>query len=188
MSIQIRDGLVDGARFVESPNQDERPEGMDIDLVVLHNISLPPGEFGGDWIELLFTNRLPADAHPYFAEIAGLKVSSHVLIRRDGTITQFVPFQKRAWHAGASCHDGREHCNDFSIGIELEGTDDTPFDERQYQSLHELLSGLIDTYPGLNTETLTGHEHIAPGRKTDPGPGFDWQRVRQSLAKRDIIA
>ncbi len=188
MTLQVKNGLLSAARYIESPNQDERPEGVEIDLVVLHNISLPPGEFGGDWIELFFTNCLPTDAHPYFQEIEGMEVSSHLLIRRDGSVTQFVPFDRRAWHAGASCHDGRERCNDFSIGIELEGTDDLPFDERQYQVLDEVLNALINAYPGLGAHTLTGHEHIAPGRKTDPGPEFDWHRVRQSLANRDIIA
>jgi AmpD protein len=188
MRIDVATGLVDEARFVASPNCDECPDGFSMELVVLHNISLPPGEFGGPWIEALFTNNLPADEHPYFAEIEGMKVSAHVLIRRSGELVQFVPFHRRAWHAGQSEYCGRECCNDFSIGIELEGTDELPYEIEQYEKLVELLGALYAAYPGLSPEHLTGHEHIAPGRKTDPGPAFDWDRLRQQLANRDILS
>lgn len=174
-------GLLSGTEFVASPNCDDRPAGCRPELVVIHGISLPPGEFGGPWIERLFTNSLPAGEHPYFATIAGLRVSAHALIRRDGRITQFVPFGRRAWHAGESSWCGRERCNDYSIGIELEGTDGSAYEERQYSSLALLLAALIDAYPGLTAETLAGHSDIAPGRKTDPGIGFDWPRLRALL-------
>ena len=170
-------------RFVDSPNQDERPPGTSITLAVIHSISLPPGEFGGDAIERLFTNRLDAAAHPYFAEIAHLKVSSHFLIRRDGELVQFVPVGRRAWHAGASSWRGRARCNDFSVGIELEGTDDGPFTDAQYARLAALLDALRRALPLTD---LAGHSDIAPGRKTDPGPGFDWPRLLARLANHNI--
>jgi AmpD protein len=143
---------------------------------------LPPGEYGGDHIAQLFTNTLPADAHPYFAEIHQLEVSAHVLIRRDGTVAQFVPFNKRAWHAGESCYRGNERCNDFSIGIELEGTDTDSFENAQYESLVELVTALCKHYPSITTQRIAGHSDIAPGRKTDPGSGFDWDRLSSLLA------
>jgi AmpD protein len=174
-------GLLRGAEFIASPNCDDRPAGCRPELVVIHGISLPPGEFGGPWIERLFTNSLPAAAHPYFATIEGLKVSAHVLIRRDGRIVQFVPFDRRAWHAGESSWCGRERCNDYSIGIELEGTDDTGYEDAQYSSLATTLRALIEAYPGLTTETLAGHADVAPGRKTDPGMAFDWPRLHTLL-------
>jgi len=174
-------GLLLGADFVASPNCDDRPAGCSPELVVIHGISLPPGEFGGPWIEKLFTNTLPSAAHPYFATIEGLRVSAHALIRRDGRILQFVPFDRRAWHAGESSWCGRERCNDYSIGIELEGTDGTSYEDAQYSSLARLLVALIDAYPGLTHETLAGHSDIAPGRKTDPGMSFDWPRLRALL-------
>jgi len=167
---------------VASPNFDERSNPDDIKLIVIHNISLPPNEFGGHYIDQLFTNCLCANEHPFFAEIDHLRVSSHVLIRRDGEIVQYVPFHSRAWHAGVSCFQGRELCNDFSIGIELEGTDTEPFTDAQYTALNTLVPLLQKTYPSLEKQAITGHEHIAPGRKTDPGPFFEWDRVGEALA------
>ena len=167
-------------RIVDSPNQDERPAGTEISLVVLHSISLPPGEYGGDAIEQLFTNRLDPDAHPYFKEIEGLKVSAHFLIRRDGSVIQFVPVERRAWHAGVSCWRGRERCNDFSVGIELEGTEEDPFSDPQYAALIALLQQLRKTLP---IRDVAAHSDIAPGRKTDPGAQFDWARLLAALAQ-----
>lgn len=169
------DGWLDSARRVLSPNCDARPEG-EVSLVVVHNISLPPGEFGGPHIEALFQNRLDPDLHPYFATIQGLRVSAHFLIRRDGELVQFVPCALRAWHAGQSNWQGRERCNDFSLGIELEGADDQSFEAVQYQCLNELLVVLRRHYP---IEAVTGHSDIAPGRKTDPGPCFEWAKVNR---------
>ena len=162
----------------DSPHWDERPADARISLIVIHNISLPPGEFGGRFIDDLFLGRLDPAAHPYFAEVAGLRVSSHYLIRRDGEVVEFVPPDKRAWHAGASSWCGRERCNDFSIGIELEGADDVPFSEPQYESLAALTRHLEARYGALEK---AGHSDIAPGRKTDPGPWFDWERYRRDL-------
>jgi len=176
-----RDHLLD-ARQVSSPNCDERPEDCDISLIVVHGISLPPGQYGGPEIDHFFTNTLDASAHPYFAEVAGMKVSSHLLVRRDGELVQYVPFRKRAWHAGESCYQGRAACNDFSIGIELEGQDEEPYTDAQYEVLADVLKALIDTYPGLSENSLAGHCDISPQRKTDPGPAFDWHRLRQQLA------
>jgi AmpD protein len=173
-----------GARIVASPNFDQRPDGVSIDLVVIHSISLPPGEYGGLGIEQLFTNQLSPDAHPYYAQIAGLKVSSHFLIRRNGELVQFVPVGMRAWHAGLSNWQGRERCNDFSIGIELEGDDDTPFEIAQYETLQSLLVGLDKDWP---IQAITSHACIAPVRKTDPGPHFDWDWVRQVCPQLDIV-
>jgi AmpD protein len=174
-------GLLSGARYVPSPNRDERPPGQRPELVIVHGISLPPGEFGGPWIEQLFTNALSPAGHPYFAAIAGQRVSAHVLIRRDGTFVQFVPFHLRAWHAGASSWRGRERCNDFAIGIELEGTDATPYEDAQYGALAALVAALIRAYPTLGADAVAGHEDVAPGRKTDPGPAFEWPRFRALL-------
>jgi AmpD protein len=165
-------------RILESPHSDDRPDGEAITLLVIHNISLPPGEYGGPWIEDLFMGRLDAKAHPYFAGIADLEVSSHYVIRRDGSLTQYVPCEKRAWHAGASSWNGRERCNDFSIGIELEGSDDVPFAEPQYETLISLTRELFSRYGRLD---LAGHSDIAPGRKTDPGPWFEWDRFRAAV-------
>jgi AmpD protein len=176
------DDWLPAARRVESPNQDARPAGTAIDLLVIHNISLPPGQFGGGWIEDLFLNRLDPHAHPYFAGIAELRVSAHALVRRDGSLVQFVPLRRRAWHAGRSCHEGREACNDFSIGIELEGADDQPFTDAQYARLAEVARQIMARYPAIDAERIVGHSDIAPGRKTDPGPAFDWQRFRQAIA------
>ena len=158
----------------KSPHFDDRPEGEKVSLVVIHNISLPPGEFGGPWIDDLFMGRLDPAAHPYFESIAGLRVSSHYLIRRDGSLVQYVPMEKRAWHAGVSSWKGRERCNDFSIGVELEGADDVPFADAQYAALNDLLRSLSARYRTLD---IAGHSDIAPGRKTDPGPCFEWDRV-----------
>lgn len=167
-----------------SPNADARPDSCDISLLVVHNISLPPGNFGGPWIEDLFHNRLDADAHPYFKDIADLKVSAHCLIRRDGELIQFVPFDQRAWHAGLSEFDGRSACNDYSIGIELEGTDDTPYTPQQYQRLAEVTAILQQQFPLIRAERIVGHCDIAPDRKTDPGPAFDWPHFQQLLAHK----
>jgi AmpD protein len=172
------DGLVKGVRYLPSPNHDERPPGAQIELLVIHNISLPPGEFGGSAIIELFTNRLDPAAHPYYATIADRRVSAHFLIRRDGETIQFVPCGNRAWHAGASEWRGRGRCNDFSIGIELEGSDETRFEDAQYEALAELILALRARYPVAD---VAGHSDIAPGRKTDPGPHFDWARCRKML-------
>lgn len=181
MHIDPETGLLDAARQVTSPNCDDRPGRAGPDLIVVHSISLPPGEFGGPAIDALFTNTLDPGAHPYFAAIAPLRVSAHLLIRRDGQLVQYVPFHKRAWHAGASCYEGREACNDFSIGIELEGTDDTPYSDRQYRQLAAVVQALLPVYPGLDRRRIVGHCDVAPGRKTDPGPSFDWPRLEQML-------
>ena len=180
--IDIDTGLLNQARYLPSPNCDERPEEHALDLIVIHGISLPPGKFGGNYIDQLFTNVLDPAEHPYFEEIADLKVSSHLLIRRDGEVVQYVPFTLRAWHAGVSCIDGRERCNDYSIGIELEGEDVTPYTEEQYQSLKMVTESLLAAYPGLNKDKIAGHCDISPGRKTDPGPAFDWSYFRQLLS------
>jgi AmpD protein len=182
LNVDPSSGLMSGARQVPSPNRDARPAGVAPHLIVVHGISLPPGEFGGPWIERLFTNRLPADAHPYFAEVAGLTVSSHLCIGRDGALTQYVSFNERAWHAGVSIYEGRSACNDFSIGIELEGTDTAAYDERQYQVLAQAVAALCAAYPSLSPERVVGHSDISPGRKTDPGPAFDWPHARRLIA------
>jgi AmpD protein len=175
-------GWLGGAARVDSPNFDERPAGVAPDLIVIHGISLPPGEFGGPWIDRLFCNTLPTDEHPYFAGIAASKVSAHLLIRRNGTVTQYVPFHRRAWHAGQSSYQGRSACNDFSIGIELEGADDVPYEHAQYGTLARVVRILCSAYPNLSPARLVGHDDIAPGRKTDPGPAFDWPRLRTLIA------
>jgi N-acetyl-anhydromuramoyl-L-alanine amidase len=166
-------------RIVESPNQDDRPPNTEITLVVLHAISLPPGEYGGDSIERLFTNRLDPRGHEYFKEVAHLRVSSHFLVRRDGEIIQFVPVERRAWHAGASAWRGRSRCNDFSIGIELEGTEEDAFAPAQYSSLEALLKQLQKKLP---IRDIAAHSDVAPGRKTDPGAHFDWARLLAALS------
>ncbi len=173
-------GWVSGVRQLRSPNYDLRPHSTPIHLLVIHNISLPPGEYGGPAIGDLFTNMLDTEAHPYYAQLKGLKVSAHFLIRRDGEIIQFVPCHARAWHAGLSQWRGRTRCNDFSIGIELEGTDFEPFTDQQYAALTKLTRRLQRTYP---INDLVGHSDIAPERKTDPGPCFDWPRYRSRLAR-----
>ncbi|RZI41697.1 1,6-anhydro-N-acetylmuramyl-L-alanine amidase AmpD [Herbaspirillum sp. HC18] len=179
------DGWAGGVTRVPSPNFDARATDTVISLLVIHNISLPPGQFGGGAIEDLFCNRLDCDAHPYFDQLRSLRVSAHFLIRRDGEVMQFVSANDRAWHAGVSSFGGRERCNDFSIGIELEGTDFEPFDPRQYESLAQLTRALQRRYPLTD---VAGHEHIAPGRKTDPGPFFDWSFYRKSLIQNEPVA
>jgi N-acetyl-anhydromuramoyl-L-alanine amidase len=166
-------------RYVASPNCDERPEGAKARLLVVHCISLPPGEFGGDAIERLFTNRLDPAAHPYFREIAALRVSAHFLVRRDGEVVQFVPLQRRAWHAGASSWRGRERCNDFSVGVELEGCEERPYEAEQYDQLARLVRTLR---PLLQPRDIAAHSDIAPARKRDPGAAFDWARLLRALA------
>jgi len=182
------DGAIDehwwvAAQRCLSPNANDRPEGCVPELLVIHNISLPPGQFGGGQVQALFQNTLDSSAHPYFAEIADLQVSAHLLVERDGAVTQFVPFNRRAWHAGVSCYQGRSACNDFSIGIELEGCDDIPYSDAQYQQLAAVIKQLLLCYPTLSPERIVGHSDIAPGRKTDPGPAFDWSRLRRLIAK-----
>jgi AmpD protein len=181
--IDAATGLIAGVRQVLSMHCDERPAGTLPTLLVVHGISLPPNEFGGPWIDRLFTGTLPWDAHPYFKQIEGLRASAHALIRRDGQIVQYVPFQLRAWHAGQSEYQGRSGCNDFSIGIELEGADDTPYTDAQYQQLAALAAALLQSYPSLSVAAIVGHSDIAPGRKTDPGPSFEWTRFRTLLGK-----
>lgn len=173
-------GWLEGIQRIPSPNWDERPAGEATSLLVVHNISLPPGEFGGPGVAELFTNRLDPAAHPYYRSIHGQRVSAHFFVRRDGALIQFVPCSKRAWHAGASSWKGRPRCNDFSIGVELEGTDDLPYTDLQYERLAALIVCLRRAYPDL--VDLAGHADIAPGRKTDPGPHFDWERLRSSFA------
>jgi len=180
MQLDPASGWCDGIRHCPSPNFNARPQG-EVSLLVIHNISLPPGQFGTGKVQQFFQNRLPADEHPYFAGIAQLTVSAHFLIERDGTVTQFVSCNARAWHAGVSSFAGRENCNDFSVGIELEGTDELPFSDAQYQALIGLTRQLLDAYPQLSVERICGHSEIAPGRKTDPGPCFDWARLRAAL-------
>jgi AmpD protein len=180
--LRIReDGLAEGARFVASPNCDGRPAGCTVELLVIHHISLPPGEFGGAGIVELFTNRLDPAAHPYYATVAAAKVSAHFFIRRDGELMQFVSCTQRAWHAGESSWRGRPRCNDFSIGVELEGTGEVPFTAAQYSRLATLTRALTARY---SITDIVGHSDIAPGRKTDPGPSFDWSRFRALLKTR----
>ncbi len=174
-------GLITPSRLRLSPNRDERPPGAIPELIILHAISLPPGEFGGAEIEALFMNELNWDAHPYFGEIRGLEVSAHLLIRRDGSLVQFVPFTERAWHAGDSCFRGRAQCNDYSIGIELEGEDETAYDDRQYEVLAAVIRATCQAYPDISARELAGHCDVAPGRKSDPGPAFDWLRLYDAL-------
>lgn len=180
LTIDSATGLLAGPRQVISPHWDERPGGAVPDLIVIHGISLPPGEFGGPWIDRLFTGNLPPDEHPFFKDVAGRRVSAHALIRRDGEIVQYVPFGGRAWHAGSSEYQGRKACNDFSIGIELEGDDERPYEEAQYASLNALIEALLENYETLSRERIAGHSDIAPGRKTDPGSGFDWSKIRRA--------
>lgn len=176
MSEWLAGGWLRGTRHLPSPNFGERPLESQVSLLVVHNISLPPDEFGGDFVEQFFTNHLDPAAHPYFAEIAGLQVSAHFYVRRDGTVTQFVGCDQRAWHAGRSTWRERENCNDYSVGIELEGSDTQPFEAAQYAALWSLVDALRQRYPIVD---IVGHSHIAPGRKTDPGSHFDWAAVRR---------
>lgn len=179
MRIDSTTHCIAGAEYMPSPNCDDRPGHTNIDLLVIHNISLPPGEFANGCVKDFFLNRLDSNAHPYFQSIKDMRVSSHLFIERDGKLTQFVPFHKRAWHAGKSCHQGRQACNDFSIGIELEGDDNTEYTDHQYNVLNAVIVCLQMTYPGLSGRRIVGHSDIAAGRKTDPGPAFDWGRLEQ---------
>ena len=181
MDLDPATGLLGRARQLPSPNCDARPPGMPVDLIVVHGISLPPGQFGGPWIDRLFTNQIAGHEHPSFAEIADLRVSAHALIRRDGEIVQYVPFHRRAWHAGQSNWEGRERCNDFSIGIELEGTDASAYEPVQYAMLARLIAELCRAYPSVSAERVVGHSEVAPGRKSDPGVSFDWPLLRALL-------
>ena len=174
-------GRISFARWTPSPNFGPRPDGAGISLLVVHNISLPPGQFGGREIEDFFCNQLDHSAHPYFKTIEGVQVSAHLLIRRDGALVQFVSLLDRAWHAGRSCFEGQEECNDFSIGIELEGTDDTPYTPEQYRMLAKVADLIMTAWPDVTASRITGHCDIAPGRKSDPGPAFDWQYFRAAL-------
>ncbi len=176
-------GWLDGVSWLASPNHGERPTGAEVSLVVIHNISLPPDEFGGDWVEDFFLNRLDAAVHPYFSTISGLQVSAHFYVRRDGRIVQFVSCDRRAWHAGQSIWRGRENCNDYSVGIELEGSDFQPYAPAQYEALWALLDALRQRYP---IAAIAGHCHVAPGRKTDPGPHFDWAALRARYGELDL--
>lgn len=178
--LKIENHCLQGAKQVLSPNHDVRPVDERISLIVVHNISLPPGEFIPENIEAFFCNCLPADAHPYFADIATMKVSSHLYIARDGAVIQFVPFDRRAWHAGKSSFKGRSACNDFSIGIELAGADNIPYTDQQYSMLIRVIKVLNQAYPDTALNPVMGHSDIAPGRKTDPGPAFDWQKLRDA--------
>ncbi|RDH81481.1 MAG: 1,6-anhydro-N-acetylmuramyl-L-alanine amidase AmpD [endosymbiont of Galathealinum brachiosum] len=184
MKINNNSGLLEDTTQIPSCNFDDRPDKTSISLIVVHNISLPPGQYGGPYISQLFTNQLDKEEHPYFADIYQLKVSSHLLIRRDGEIIQYVPFNKRAWHAGASTYCGKECCNDFSIGIELEGADEEPYEDIQYEKLAELILELRQNYPDINKNAITGHSDIAPGRKTDPGPAFNWDHLQQLITQQ----
>lgn len=175
--MKINQHWLTGIPRTPSPNFDDRPDPADISLLVIHCISLPPGEFGNDYIDRLFCNQLNPDDHPYFKEIYQLEVSAHLLIKRDGSCVQYVPFDKRAWHAGKSEYEGRGRCNDFSIGIELEGTEFAAYTDRQYVQLAAVIRALLEAYPKLSAQRLAGHSDIAPGRKTDPGASFDWQRL-----------
>ena len=175
------DGILDSAIYIESPFYNQRPKDIDINLLVIHCISLPEGQFGTEHIQNLFTGKLDCCADPSFACLDGLEVSAHCVIRRDGTIEQYVPFEQRAWHAGVSSFEGREGCNDFSIGIELEGTDCTQYTEHQYQSLIKATQQIQLKYPLITLPRIVGHSDIAPGRKTDPGSGFDWERYFSKL-------
>jgi AmpD protein len=180
MRVDVATGLIVGVKQVFSPFFDERPAGIVPDLIILHGISLPPGEFGGPWIARLFTGAvMPLEHHPFFATLTGARVSAHLLVQRDGEVVQFVSFNDRAWHAGKSAWQGREACNDFSIGIECEGADDVPYELAQYATLSTLLPMLSAAYPAISRDRIVGHSDVAPGRKTDPGDSFDWSRVRR---------
>jgi len=179
--LTITGGWLENARRVLSPNADERPCGEQVSLIVVHGISLPPGKYGGGWIDALFTNTLDEQVHPYFQSIGELRVSAHVMIDRSGAINQYVSFDRRAWHAGVSCFQERECCNDFSVGIELEGCDDELYEMAQYEALAAVVSALLALYPGISRQAIVGHCDIAPGRKSDPGVAFDWDKFNYLL-------
>ncbi len=194
MNLTIANDLLNTARYLPSPHCDERPADMPIDMIVIHNISLPPKQFGTQDIENFFCGTLDVASHPYFATIAHLRVSAHLLIDRQGEVIQFVPFRARAWHAGQSSFQGQERCNDFSIGIELEGADDVSFEPIQYQTLATIINELMHHYPAIRRDRIVGHSEIAPGRKTDPGPHFDWNHldgiltaIQTGLLQRDCL-
>jgi len=184
MKINQKTDLLEGAIYQPSPHHDDRPKDTVIDMIVVHGISLPPGQFGTHAVETFFAGKLDPAEHPYFATINHLRVSAHLFIRRTGEIIQFVPFNKRAWHAGESSFMGKSHCNDFSVGIELEGTDEVPYEPAQYQSLREAIDALRQAYPMISHDRVVGHSDIAPGRKTDPGPFFDWDLIK---SKRNVV-
>ena len=173
--------ILEQAEFLESPNFSERPKGIKPSLLVIHNISLPPGQYGGGFVKEFFLNQLDTNIHPYFKEIKDLKVSSHLLVERDGSVFQFVDFSKKAWHAGMSEFEGKQECNDFSVGIELEGTDTDPYSEKQYEVLIDLTDCILKNYHEITKDRIVGHSQIAPERKTDPGRSFDWSRYKNSL-------
>jgi AmpD protein len=177
---------MDGVRFLASPHHNERPDNMPVDMIVVHAISLPPSEFGTGAIDQFFCGTLDFTQHAYFDSIKDLRVSAHLVINRGGEITQFVPFHQRAWHAGQSIFEGREGCNDFSIGIELEGTEDQPFMPAQYKSLSRVIHALLKTYPKITPERIVGHSTIAPGRKWDPGPHFDWRHLHDLMERESL--
>ena len=179
--VNLATGLLSSALQVPSPNQDARPQGIKPELILIHSISLPPGEFGGSAVKSLFTNSLDWTAHPYYMQIKDLLVSTHLFIPRQGQVVQFVPLNRRAWHAGKSSFQGREFCNDFSIGIELEGTDEVPYTDEQYNRLILIVDALFDAYPEISIRKIAGHCDVSPGRKTDPGPAFDWLRMYDGL-------
>lgn len=181
--MQITNGWLSEALICASPNFNARPAGSEINLIVVHNISLPPGQFGTGCIAQFFQNNLDCDAHPYFDQLRGVEVSAHCLIDRSGVLTQFVAFDKRAWHAGRSSFDGVPECNDYSIGIELEGTDDQAYTEAQYLSLSQLINVLMLEFPAINPSRITGHSDVAPGRKSDPGPAFNWPKLQSLIQK-----
>ncbi len=179
--MQIQHGVLQQVAQRQSPHADARPDETDISVLVVHGISLPAGQFGTPYIDQLFMGTIDCDADPSFAVLRNLRVSAHVVIHRDGHCVQYVPFHRRAWHAGISHYCGRKRCNDFAIGIELEGTDTTPYTKEQYRTLAEIAAALVSTYPALTPQRIVGHQHIAPVRKTDPGPAFDWDYFRQLL-------
>jgi len=181
MQVNRSTGRLEGVTYLASPNCNARPAGCQPELVIIHGISVPAGHFGGGHVSQLFTNQLNTDSDPRFAELAGLRVSAHLFIHRDGDLTQFVPFSERAWHAGESCFQQRRNCNDFSVGIELEGTDETHYAGLQYDVLERVLRALREAYPQIANDRVVGHCHVAPDRKTDPGPGFDWARLQRRL-------
>lgn len=181
LQLNSNTGKIDGAEFIPSPNYNHRPDKTVIELLVIHGISLPPGQFGGSAVQQFFTNNLDTTQHPYYATLVNMHVSSHLFIRRNGQIIQFVPLHLRAWHAGESSFQGKNNCNDYSIGVELEGTDDIPYTDEQYQRLVEVIKLLQKSYPALTLDRIVGHSDIAPSRKTDPGPAFDWQHLHGLL-------
>lgn len=187
MNVNLTTGLLSDVEYIPSPHCDERPQESTIDMIVVHGISLPPGEFGGNAIQDFFCGKLDNRQHPYFETIATLRVSSHLYIDRAGHVIQFVPFHRRAWHAGQSQFQGRDACNDFSIGIELEGTDDIPYEQVQYQRLVSVIQSLMRVYPAIMPNRIVGHADIAPGRKTDPGPAFDWNHLKHLLWMKDAV-